>query len=219
MSQLQAPRHEPPALSPGWHVALSEAWEAYLHGSYPIGACVVDADGNVIARGRNRIGEPRGVVNGAISGHDLAHAEINALLDIKEKIRPDCYSWTLLSTLQPCPQCAAAVAMNSMKHIQYAAPDAWVADSNLLTHDPYVARKGIQVTRAPEQVQRLALRLTLVGFLEAHHDMNGPFITSFRAYPDDVQFAHHLHETGQLAALRERRAALEEVLALLDGHA
>ena len=99
------------------------------------------------------------------------------------------------------------------------APDAWVADSNLLTHDPYVARKGIQVTRAPEQVQRLALRLTLVGFLEAHHDMNGPFITSFRAYPDDVQFAHHLHETGQLAALRERRAALEEVLALLDGHA
>ena len=45
----------------GWHAALAEAWSAYGSGSLPIGVCVVNAAGHVIAQGRNRLGEPRGV--------------------------------------------------------------------------------------------------------------------------------------------------------------
>lgn len=109
------------ALAPGWRAALEEAWTAYLHGSYPVGACVVDADGTVLARGRNRLNETRAVENGVISGHDMAHAEVNALLNLAATPRPECYSWTLLSTLQPCPQCAAIAAMGGMRHVSFAA--------------------------------------------------------------------------------------------------
>ena len=120
----------------------------------------------MIARGRNRLGDPRGAEGGVISGHDLAHAEINALLNLKGTPRPDCYSWTLLTTVQPCPQCAGAVAMSGVRAVEYAAPDPCAGCTHLLTDDPYVSRKGIRVGRAPEDVQRAALRLVVHALLD-----------------------------------------------------
>jgi tRNA(Arg) A34 adenosine deaminase TadA len=38
-----------------WRIALEQAWAAYRAGSLPIGAVVVDADNQVVGRGRNRI--------------------------------------------------------------------------------------------------------------------------------------------------------------------
>ncbi|MHA0035077.1 nucleoside deaminase [Deinococcus sp. PESE-38] len=114
-------------LLPGWLTAMSEAWNGYLYGSYPIGACIVDAGGQIVGRGRNRLGEPRRAHAGVIGGHDLAHAEINALLSVPDMRRPECLSWTVLTTLEPCPQCAGAVAMSGIRGVSYAAPDPWGA--------------------------------------------------------------------------------------------
>lgn len=202
-------------LTEGWRAALEEAWEAYCAGSYPVGACVVDADGNLLARGRNRLGEARAVENGVISGHDMAHAEVNALLNLPRTPRPECYSWTLLTTLQPCPQCSAIAAMGGMRRIAFAAPDAWIAESNLLTHDPYVSRKGVRVSRAPDEVQRAALRLVLVAHLENGETLDGAMLQSFGEFAADLECALNLHERGMLRALRDRQAALADALAVL----
>lgn len=185
---------ETSAFTVGWNAALSEAWDAYVAGSLPIGACVIDAAGTVIARGRNRLGDPRGAEGGVISGSDLAHAEINALLDLRDVPRPDCYGWTVLTTVQPCPQCAGAIAMSGLRAVAYAAADPWAGCTHLLTHDPYVSRKRIRV-------QRVALRLMLHAVDAVH--------------PQDVAFAEALHAAGTLAALRDRRAPLAEALAVL----
>lgn len=211
--------HSP--LTAGWHAALAEAWTAYLQGSYPIGAVVVDADGQVIARGRNRLGEPRGVGNGVISGHDLAHAEINALLDLKAVTRPECHGWTVLTTVQPCPQCAGAIAMSGLRAVDYAAPDPWAGCTRLLTDDPYVSKKGMRVGRAPTGVERVALRLALVGFLEeGHGSLESSLMRSYReSHPQDVAAAEGLHRSGALADLRRRRAEFPEALDLLGGGA
>ncbi len=199
----------------GWHAALSEAWDAYGQGSYPIGAVVVNAQGEVIARGRNRLGEPRGVAGGVISGHDLAHAEINALLDLAGTPRPQVRTWTLLTTVQPCPQCAGAVAMSGLRALEYAAPDPWAGSTHILTHDPYVSRKGIRVGRAPEGVQRAALRLALTGFMEAWNAPDDPVLRAFAVHADDFAHAERLWVGGTLRALRSRGAALDEALAVL----
>lgn len=205
------------ALLAGWHAALSEAWDAYLHGSLPIGACVIDAGGQVIARGRNRLGDPRGAEGGVISGHDLAHAEINALLNLKGTPRPDCYSWTLLTTVQPCPQCAGAVAMSGVRAVEYAAPDPWAGCTHLLTDDPYVSRKGIRVGRAPEDVQRAALRLVVHALLDDGRALGtNSVLDSFHSeHPQDVEFAAHIHHAGTLTSLRDGRAPLAEAMAVL----
>jgi hypothetical protein len=47
-----------------WRAAVSEAWAAWCAGSFPIGAVVVDAGGQIIARGRNRFNDP---IGGSIS--------------------------------------------------------------------------------------------------------------------------------------------------------
>ncbi|WP_229784121.1 nucleoside deaminase [Deinococcus sedimenti] len=202
--------------SPGWHAALSEAWDAYVAGSLPIGACVIDAAGTVIARGRNRLNEPRGVA-GVISGSDLAHAEINALLALQGAPRPDCYGWTVLTTVQPCPQCAGAIAMSGLRGVAYAAADPWAGCTHLLTDDPYVSRKRIRVERAPADVQRAALRLMLHALLdELQAGGNRVVLDSFDAlHPQDVTFAEALHAAGTLAALRDQRAPLADALAVL----
>lgn len=201
--------------SPGWFAALAEAWTAYLHGSYPIGAVVVDAGGTVIARGRNRLGEARGVGNGVISGHDLAHAEINALLDLRDVPRPAAHGWTVLTTVQPCPQCAGAIAMSGLRAVEYAAPDPWAGCTRLLTDDPYVSRKEIRVGRAPEAVQAAALRLALTGFMEAWSSPDDPVLRSFAAYAEDFAHARRLQEQGTLRKLRHLGAGPDEALAVL----
>jgi tRNA(adenine34) deaminase len=204
-------------LSPGWHAALSEAWEAYLRGSYPIGACVVDADGGVIARGRTRLGEPRRVDGGFIAGHDLAHAEINALLNLAATPRPESYGWTVLTTVEPCPQCAGAIAMSGIRAVAYAAADPWGGCTRLLTDDPYVSGKRIRVGRAPQAVQQWALRLKAHALWEEERPAGERHVLNCFAaqHPEDVAFAGQLYRSGVLLALRECGADLEDALAVL----
>lgn len=204
---------------PGWLTAMSEAWDGYLYGSYPIGACIVDAEGNVVGRGRNRLGEPRRAHAGVIGGHDLAHAEINALLNVPDIRRPECLSWTVLTTVEPCPQCAGAVAMSGIRGVSYAAPDPWGGCARLLTDDPYVNSKGMRVGRAPEPLQRAALRLTLVGFLEEGHRPEDRFLQSFASHKADFRAARELHVSGTLSRLRSGGAGLQDALTELLGGA
>lgn len=211
----QTTGHSP--LTVPWLAALQQAWTAYVRGSYAIGAVIVDAGGQVIARGRNRLGEPRQAGGGMIGGHDLAHAEINALLNLTDTPKPAVYGWTVLTTVQPCPQCAGAIAMSGIRAVAYAAPDPWAGCTRLLTDDPYVSRKGIRVERAPDMVQRAALRLALLGFMREEGPSLDAFLSHFHEYAQDVTFARRLHGEGTLAALREREAPLEEALAALLG--
>src|SRR5882724_10875566 len=44
-------------LSLPWQAAIGEAWAAYQTGSLPHGAVITDADGHIVAHGRNRINE------------------------------------------------------------------------------------------------------------------------------------------------------------------
>lgn len=212
-------RPVPANLSGGWNAALAEAWAAYCAGSYAIGACIVDAGGEVVARGRNRLNEARAAHGGVIGGHDLAHAEINALLNLPGAPRPECYGWTVLTTVEPCPQCAGAVSMSGIRALEYAAPDPWAGCARLLTDDPYVKRKGIRLGRAPHHVQRLATQLALVSFMQEGHDsLESVVLSAYQGVtPADVQVARQVHTSGLLRALRREGAPLDTVLAALRG--
>jgi tRNA(Arg) A34 adenosine deaminase TadA len=64
-----------------WQTCVEEAWAAYCAGSIPIGAAITDANGQIIACGRNRIFELT-AEDGYLCGTRLAHAEVNALLKL-----------------------------------------------------------------------------------------------------------------------------------------
>lgn len=93
-------------------LALALAREAAEDGEVPVGAVVVDADGRVIGRGRNRCEQSSAT----------AHAEIEAINEASAALG----TWrldgcTLFVTLEPCPMCAGAIINARIPRLVYGA--------------------------------------------------------------------------------------------------
>jgi tRNA(adenine34) deaminase len=125
-------------LASPWQACLDLAWEAFGAGSIPIGAVVVDPDRGIVARGRNRQREmvappPQ------LAGTNLAHAEVNALVQLARGAYP---SYTLYSTLQPCLLCTGAICHTRIGHVRFAAADpVFVGIDRLPELNAHVARR------------------------------------------------------------------------------
>jgi tRNA(adenine34) deaminase len=95
--------------------ALVEALAAVAHGDVPVGAVLLDASGEVVARDHNRREE---------RGDATAHAEM-LVLSARSRELGD---WrlkghTLVVTLEPCPMCAMAAVWSRIDRIVYGAAD------------------------------------------------------------------------------------------------
>ena len=96
-------------------VALAEARAAAARGEVPVGACLVGADGTVLARAGNQ----------TLQDHDpTAHAEILVLRQAAQKLASerltDC---DLYVTLEPCAMCAGAISHARIRRVYFAASD------------------------------------------------------------------------------------------------
>lgn len=97
------------------NIALELAALAGNDGEAPVGCVVIDPNGNVISKGRNR----RERTKSAIS-----HAEIEAIDNACRHLGDWRLSGcTLYVTLEPCPMCAGAIIMSRIDKVFYGAPD------------------------------------------------------------------------------------------------
>ena len=132
--------------------ALEEAAQAPRHGDIPIGAVLLDGDGNVVVRDHNRREE---------RSDTTAHAEMLVL----SKRSRDLGDWrltghTLVVTLEPCAMCAMAAVWSRIDRIVYGAADpkagaVWSLynipqDERLNHHCEVVA--GVRDAEAAEQL-------------------------------------------------------------------
>lgn len=192
------------ALKMPWPALLELAWEGYCAGSLPIGAVITDEAGAVVARGRNRLHEDT-TKAGFISGHRLAHAEVNALLDFDDG-RYDPQGCTLYTTTEPCPLCVGAVRMMGMGALVYASRDPWAGCAAMFESVPYLRRKGVRVSSLAGsglEAQLIALQT------DAHLGLGAPntqrFLEVWRAVvPVGVAAGEQLFEVGHLQRLKER---------------
>src|SRR5687768_4434493 len=101
----------------------------------PIGACLVDADDNLLAVGGNR----------TITNSDpTAHAEILVLRDAAAQITNyRLIGTTIYTTVEPCAMCAGALVNARIKRLVYGAKDERfgavethfnICDNELLNH-------------------------------------------------------------------------------------
>ena len=95
--------------------ALAEAAQAYALGEVPIGAVLVDEEGEIVARGHNL----------RERDHDAtAHAEMIAIRAACERLgRWRLSSLTLYVTIEPCPMCAGAIVMSRVDRVVYGGTD------------------------------------------------------------------------------------------------
>ena len=130
----------------GFKIAFNEAWEAYRNNTIPIGVAILDADGNIMATGRNQVNADG---DGQLKYHQIAHAEINAILKLSEindeTIHKNIRTYTLYSTMEPCPLCFGAIVMGSIRNVKYAARDNWAGAAELNNSIDYIKNKKITV--------------------------------------------------------------------------
>src|SRR5438105_5451153 len=94
--------------------ALTLAEEAADDGEIPVGAVIVDREGRVIGRGRNR----------RESGDPLGHAELIAIAEAARAVG----GWrlegtTMVVTLEPCAMCAGALVNARVARLVFGAYD------------------------------------------------------------------------------------------------
>jgi tRNA(Arg) A34 adenosine deaminase TadA len=100
-------------------IALEQGWEAYRHGSFPVGSVVLDPAGAILAVGRNRMGEAN-APDGRLRATAIAHAE----MDVLAQLPPGDYTdYRLITTLEPCLLCRSAATLASMGTVEYLAAD------------------------------------------------------------------------------------------------
>ncbi|MDH3261852.1 MAG: tRNA adenosine(34) deaminase TadA [Acidimicrobiia bacterium] len=102
-------------LESAMRAALTEAARAPAHGDVPVGAVLLDPNGEVIASDHNRREELQ---------DPTAHAEV-LVLSAAARARGD---WrltghTLVVTLEPCAMCAGAAVLARLERIIFGAPD------------------------------------------------------------------------------------------------
>ena len=203
-----------------WRVCLTLAWESYVQGSLPIAAVIIDGQNKVVARGRNRLRDDDAEPN-ALHKHPLAHAEVNALLDFPfaELQASRC---TLLTTTEPCPLCVGAVRMSHLGSLVYASRDAWAGCSHLFETDPYIRRKGTQVSSlAGSGLETVLIALQTDAHLRGARragEANTPaFFEVWReVVPVGVAAGEELFEAGVLLELAHDGADVQEALSIIE---
>ena len=209
-------------LTEPWRVCLTLAWEGYRGGSLPIAAVIVDADGAVVARGRNRLrdavqrgdNEPN-----ALHVHPLAHAEVNALLafPFDERSAAGC---TLLTTTDPCPLCVGALRMSSVKHLVYASRDPWAGCSAMFETVPYLRSGGTEVASlagSPLETVLVALQIDAHLRVERSPESHAQFLDVYReVVPVEVTAGEQLAASDALLELARDGAEAQEAVAVIE---
>src|SRR5438128_761456 len=151
--------------APWMDEALTLAEQAGAEGEIPIGAVIIDREGRVVGRGRNR----------RESGDPLGHAELIAIAEAARAIG----DWrlegtTMVVTLEPCAMCAGALVNARVERLIFGAWDpkaGFCGSLGNLVEDPRLNHR-LEVTGGFEEERS---RLLLQRFFQQLR--NGPVET------------------------------------------
>ncbi|MGI8748247.1 MAG: nucleoside deaminase [Deinococcus sp.] len=125
--------------------ALQLAREAQEAGSSPVGAVLVDGEGQVLARGQNRTGTGFGPER--VGGASVAHAEMDAFFQAGKLHDPG--SLILYTSLEPCLMCGGASSLLGVGRLVWATDDPWGGSGRLIAWDQHPAMTKTEVTPTP----------------------------------------------------------------------
>jgi tRNA(adenine34) deaminase len=197
-----------------WQLALELAWRSYAGGTIPIGAVLVNGDGELVAEGRNRVYE-RTAPQPWIARSLLAHAEVNALVGLDPEQRY--LDHVLYTSLEPCLLCLGAAVMATVGTVRYAGVDPVAGGDGFYREGDRSRRPQIEVEgpRA-DRFGSFASALVLAFFLRRRPE--GRVVVAFdRQFPALRQAADAILSVGApgYASLSALEPALAAAWALL----
>lgn len=177
-----------------------------------VGAVIVAPDNRLVAAGRNRVYEESAPPH-QVAGTALAHAEVNALLQIRSD-DPDRASYSLYTSVEPCPLCCGAAYMSGLREIYFAARDSYAGSTNVFGKTAYLTQKDIRVHGPYPDIEAVVLTLSIDRFFRLSMSRTIGWRMDYwrNDCPQAVALAQVTHERGLLqAAVREHWATSEVV--------
>ncbi len=195
-----------------WQACIEEAWAAFCVGSFPIGAVIVDADGKILARGRNHLRDSDNHSD-TIVNNQLAHAEINALLKINHFPKSVLHKATLFTTLEPCPLCMGALYMSAVRNLSFAAWDVYGGSSNLLGKTPYLTVKPIKIHPPTDALlEKIMVTITIAHTMMENWEGSEILLEMQRKIlPVAVDYGYWLHRENWLPRMCEEKRTAKEM--------
>jgi len=93
--------------------AFKQACKAYSKNEVPVGAVILDENGNLVVCAYNQVENKE---------TQLAHAELQIIYKLTKKLkRWRLSNYTLYVTLQPCMMCMGAIILSRISRVVYAA--------------------------------------------------------------------------------------------------
>ena len=203
-------------LSEPWRACVDLAWEAYRADSLPIGAVVANAEGHVLALGRNRIHEKSGPA-GVVFGHDLAHAELNALLSFDHDANAP-RACVLYTTTEPCPLCAGATRMTDVGELRYASREPWAGSAAMFETVPYLRKGSVRVLGPDDgRLEAVLVALQVERFLRLKPEIVEGFVRLYEeVMPEATRAGKGVYRSAMLRAMSEDGAPSQAVVRALD---
>jgi tRNA(Arg) A34 adenosine deaminase TadA len=163
---------------------------------------VVNAVGEIIARGRNHIND-QAALPGQICQTQLAHAELNALLAV-ETNHGDLHQYAIYSTMEPCPLCMGAIYMSGIRRIYYACRDTYAGSVDMLGSTAYLSRKPV-IAIGPERsdLENILAAIQAEDILVKFPGQRSIVLKEWRrVYPTGIALGERLAASRELYAFR-----------------
>ena len=144
------------------HMALEEAWHALVAGDWPIGAVLVDVDGQVVGQARN---------TRHTDDNRLRHAELQLLLTHGAMARDQEGLLTLYASLEPCVMCLSAAILARIRRIVWACGDPFGGGVHLLRLDAWPPAQFMELVSEPFADLKEASKQYILEYLELVGDL------------------------------------------------
>ncbi|MDR6549070.1 nucleoside deaminase [Paenibacillus qinlingensis] len=132
-------------------IALEEAEIASSVGTVPIGAVLVDHEGNILNKGRNRI---------FTANDPTGHAEIDVIRQAGSKLLDPTYKQkcTIYSTVEPCPMCSGALILADISRAVRALSDDYLGAMRIMKQGNHFRHKFDKISVIAMPYKDLAIR-------------------------------------------------------------
>ncbi|KAA0546970.1 nucleoside deaminase [Bacillus sp. BGMRC 2118] len=181
-----------------WQECFKEAWVSFQQGSRPVGAIVLNEKQEIVSTGKSSTFKQ--TTDSVVYHNELAHAEVNALLKLDNRVHQKVNEYVLYSTLEPCPLCFSAFYMSGIRNLEYAAKDRYGGSTNLRGTTPYLSRKPIKINGPIPYLEELSVILNIYFDKMIDYTKAFPVHDDFAVdYPNAVRIAYKWVDETKLA--------------------
>ena len=196
-----------------WQECFRLGWESFKNGSIPIGAVVVNENGDIIAAGRSLQYEDTGDA-GEIYRHKLSHAELNALIKVSEFDHPKIREYTLYTTTEPCPLCFGAFVMANVRTLKFASRDRFAGSTGLNNASEYIKSKNLKIEGPYDELELYQTALHTAYELKRKYGVERLLNAWRMDCPSGVDAGIELFQKGVFEELKDRNLNVQETFEL-----